>query len=223
MPVDSVLVLYTDGLTESTRDIAAGEAALHAALGDPSVLAAPNVSRAIHDAVIDGTANDDVAVFTVRRNADGAGRAIAQWAFHSSDVETARAARHAVSAGLIEHGMSVHALGAAEIVFAELLGNVVRYAPGVVRVALDCSASVPVLHVLDEGRGFRHLPKLPDDVLSERGRGLYIVSACSEDFTVTRRPHGGSHARAVLTLTEPVIPPFGAMLAFGDLDTMTLP
>jgi hypothetical protein len=96
----------------------------------------------------------------------------------------------------------------------------VRYAPGAVHVALDRTASAPVLHVLDEGRGFRHLPKLPDDVLSERGRGLYIVSAFSDDFTVTRRPHGGSHARAVLSLSAPVIPPFGAMLAFGDLDTI---
>ncbi len=220
MPADSVLVLYTDGLTESTRDITAGEAALHAALSDPSVLAATNVSRAIHDAVIDGTARDDVAIFTVRRDVDGVGRAIAQWAFHSSDAATARETRHAVSAALTEHGLSVEALGAAEIVFAELLGNVVRYAPGIVRVALDRSAGVPVLHVLDEGRGFRHLPKLPDDVLSERGRGLYIASACSDDFAVTRRPHGGSHARAVLSLTEPAIPPFGAMLAFGDLDTI---
>ena len=220
MPPDGVLVLYTDGLTEATRDIAAGEAALRAAVSDPRVLAAANVSQAIHDAVIQETARDDVAIFTVRRSADGADRAISHWAFHSADVTAARQARHAVSTALLERGLSADALGAAEVVFAELLGNVVRYAPGAVRVALDRTGAAPVLHVLDEGRGFRHLPKLPDDVLSERGRGLYIVSAFSDDFTVTRRPHGGSHARAVLSLSVPVIPPFGAMLAFGDLDTI---
>ncbi|HEY6235023.1 MAG TPA: SpoIIE family protein phosphatase, partial [Candidatus Elarobacter sp.] len=220
MPVDGVLVLYTDGLTEATRDIVAGEAALRAALSRRGVLGAPNVSQAIHNAVIAGSARDDVAIVTVRRSAHGDGHAIAHWAFNSSDVTVAREARHAVSTALIEHGMSAEALGAAEVVFAELLGNVVRYAPGNVRVALDRTGAAPVLHVLDEGRGFRHLPKLPDDVLSERGRGLYIVSTFSDDFAVTRRPHGGSHARAVLSLSVPVVPPFGAMLAFGDLDTI---
>ena len=220
MPADGVLVLYTDGLTEATRDIATGEAALRAALDNPDVLAAANVSQAIHDAVIPGTSRDDVAIFTVRRTPDEDGRTIAHWGFQSADAAAARQARHAVSTALIEHGLSADALGAAEVVFAELLGNVVRYAPGMVRVALDRSGAAPVLHVRDEGRGFRHLPKLPDDVLSERGRGLYIVAAFSDDFTVTRRPHGGSHARAVLSLSVPVIPPFGAMFAFGDLDTI---
>lgn len=220
MPPDGVLVLYTDGLTEATRDIAAGEAALHAALSDPEVLAAPNVSRAIHDAVIVDTAHDDVAIFTVRRDAAGGERAISKWAFHTGDVAAARDTRHAISTSLIQHGLSSDALGAAEVVLAELLGNVVRYAPGPVRIALDRSGTAPVLHVLDDGRGFRHLPKLPDDVLSERGRGLYIVSASSDDFTVTRRPHGGSHARAVLALTEPMSPPLDAMFTFGDLDTI---
>ena len=220
MPPDGVLVLYTDGLTEATRDIAAGEAALRAAVGDPGVLAAANVARAIHDAVIAGTARDDVAIFTVRRSPDGTQQTIAHWAFHTSDAGAARGARHAVSTTLIQHGLSADALGAAELVFAELLGNVVRYAPGAVHVALDRTSAAPVLHVLDEGRGFRHLPKLPDDVLSERGRGLYIVSAFSDDFTVTRRPHGGSHARAVLSLSLPMIPAFGAILAFSDLDTI---
>jgi serine phosphatase RsbU (regulator of sigma subunit)/anti-sigma regulatory factor (Ser/Thr protein kinase) len=220
MPPDGVLVLYTDGLTEATRDLASGEAALLAAVSDPDVLAAANVSQAIHDAVIRGTARDDVAIFTVRRNPDGRQRAISHWAFQSSAVAAAREARHAVATALLEHGLSADALGAAEVVFAELLGNVVRYAPGTVRVALDRSGAAPVLHVLDEGRGFRHLPKLPDDVLSERGRGLYIVSAFSDDFTVTRRPHGGSHARAVLSLSLPVVPPLGATFAFGDLDTI---
>src|SRR6202011_1121511 len=137
MPPDGVLVLYTDGLTEATRDIAAGEAALRAAVSDPQVLAAANVSQAIHDAVIHETARDDVAIFTVRRSADGADRAISHWAFHSTDVTAARQARHAVSTALLERGLSADALGAAEVVFAELLGNVVRYAPGAARGALD--------------------------------------------------------------------------------------
>ncbi len=74
--------------------------------------------------------------------------------------------------------------------------------------------------MLDRGRGFRHLPKLPADVLSERGRGLYIVSALADDFAVTRRPDGGSHARAVLSVTGCGPVAFDPLLAFADLDTM---
>ena len=221
MPGDAMLVLYTDGLVEATHDLAAGEERLRAALRDPAVLAAPNLARAIHDAVLAEGARDDVAIFTVRRGADESGHAVARWSFDSDDAEAARATRHAVAQRLAEHGLSADALGAAEVVFAELVGNVVRYAPGPTQVALDCGGTAPVLHVLDQGRGFRHLPKLPDDVLSERGRGLYIVSALADELTVTRRPHGGSHARAVLALAQRALSPFDALIAFADLDTIS--
>ncbi len=42
------------------------------------------------------------------------------------------------------------------------------------------------------------MPRLPSDLLSERGRGLYIVWALADDLNVTERHDGGSHARAVL-------------------------
>ena len=89
-------------------------------------------------------------------------------------------------------------LCACELVFAELVGNVVRYAPGSAEIALDWASPVPVLHVLDRGPGFRYFPKLPVDLLSECGGGLFIVSALAEEFVVTERAGGGSHARAIL-------------------------
>jgi serine phosphatase RsbU (regulator of sigma subunit)/anti-sigma regulatory factor (Ser/Thr protein kinase) len=219
MPPDGVLVLYTDGLTEATRDLADGEARLYAALGDEDVIQSANPARAVHDAVILDGARDDVAVFIVRRISDGeAGTAIARWRFAAEDATAARRMQREVSELLVEHGLSDDAVGAAELLLAELLGNVVRYAGGITEVAIDRSGASPVLHVLDRGRGFRHMPRLPADVLSERGRGLYIVSALADDFTVTRRPDGGSHARAVLALesSEPIVP----LLAFPDLDTI---
>ncbi|MDB5040456.1 MAG: magnesium or manganese-dependent protein phosphatase, partial [Candidatus Eremiobacteraeota bacterium] len=219
MPPRGLLVLYTDGLTEATRDLADGEQRLHAALANGAVLEAPNLARAVHDAVLEDPARDDVAVFTVRRLGTGAEEtAITRWTFASDDVTTAQDVKHEFSRVLTEHGLSDDALAAAELLFAELLGNVVRYAGGMTEVAIDRSAPSPVLHVLDRGRGFRHMPKLPADVLSERGRGLYIVAALAEDFTVSRRADGGSHARAVLALegTDRLVP----ALAFPDLDTI---
>jgi serine phosphatase RsbU (regulator of sigma subunit)/anti-sigma regulatory factor (Ser/Thr protein kinase) len=220
LPPDAMLVLYTDGLVETTHDLAAGEERLRAALSDAAVLEEPQLARAIHDAVTGDGASDDVAVFIVRRRAIAPGAdPVVRYAFDSSDARAARSVRHDVSSALKRHGFSTDALGAAEVVFAELVGNVHRYAQGPVEIALDRSAAAPVLHVLDRGRGFRHLPKLPADVLSERGRGLYIVSALAEDFAVTRRPDGGSHARAVLSVSGSGPQAFDPLLAFADLDT----
>jgi serine phosphatase RsbU (regulator of sigma subunit)/anti-sigma regulatory factor (Ser/Thr protein kinase) len=218
VPPRGLLVLYTDGLTEATRDLADGEHRLRAALASGAVLEAPNLAQALHDAVLQEPASDDVAVFTVRRLGVQDETAITRWTFASDDVATAQDVKRDFSRILTEHGLSDDALAAAALLFAELLGNVVRYAGGMTEVAIDRSAPAPVLHVLDRGRGFRHMPKLPANVLSERGRGLYIVAALAEDFTVSRRPDGGSHARAVLALegTDRLVP----ALAFPDLDTI---
>ncbi|GAC1620202.1 MAG: hypothetical protein NVS4B5_11990 [Vulcanimicrobiaceae bacterium] len=62
----ALLVLYTDGLTESTRDVIAGEAALRTALADPTLRDAPDIARAIHDRLLPDGAHDDVAILAVR-------------------------------------------------------------------------------------------------------------------------------------------------------------
>jgi anti-sigma regulatory factor (Ser/Thr protein kinase) len=89
------------------------------------------------------------------------------------------------TAALSNESFSESDIANAEVVFGELCGNVTRYAPG-------------VLHVLDSGPGFRHISRLPADVLSESGRGLYIIAAMTAEFSVSQRDDGGSHARAVL-------------------------
>jgi anti-sigma regulatory factor (Ser/Thr protein kinase) len=91
---------------------------------------------------------------------------------------------------------------AAEIVFGELIGNVTRHAMGEVEAIVDWDGPAPVLHIRDHGPGFQHAPRLPSDVLSENGRGLYIVAALTSDFNVTRMPGQGSHARAVIALSR---------------------
>jgi PAS domain S-box-containing protein len=62
-----LLVLYTDGLSESTRDVVAGERSIFAALRGSAVRESENPARALHEAVIPtGAADDDVAILTVR-------------------------------------------------------------------------------------------------------------------------------------------------------------
>ena len=149
---------------------------------------------------------DDVVVLTLRvdakENAAARGRneeRMLRWAFNSNNAGTAHAARYSFVGALREAGVREKQLDAAEHVFGELLGNVVRYAPGPIEIVFDWSrGAAPVLHVLDRGPGFTFAPKLPSDLLSERGRGLYIVWSLADDFNVTPRYDGGSHARAVL-------------------------
>jgi PAS domain S-box-containing protein len=66
IPADSVLAFFTDGLTESTRDMEDGYRRLRAALGDPRVRTDENPARAIVEHVLDhAPARDDIAVLLV--------------------------------------------------------------------------------------------------------------------------------------------------------------
>ena len=196
MPLGSMLVLYTDGLTEATRDMFAGEDNLRAALSDPEVLGAPNVALAIHDAVLSDGARDDVAVMTIA-HVERSER-LSHWSFDVNDADMAGSVRAEFLHELEKGGLPKDERAAAEVVLGELIGNVVRYAPRWADITLDWSGGRPVLHVLDGGPGFRHTPRLPENLLSERGRGLFLVSKLTKEFHVAARPNGGSHARAVL-------------------------
>lgn len=198
IPAGALLVFYTDGLTESTRDVIEGDRRLRAALAEPSVYAAADVARALHDAVLFDGSHDDVAILSVRMPPSHDGDAVVRWSFHTDDAERASAARRTLGLLLEARGANERERFSAEVVFGELLANTARYAPGEVDVALDLSGRAPVLHVLDTGPGFRFISQLPDDLLSERGRGIYIVSTLTRAFSVVGRPGGGSHARAVL-------------------------
>jgi serine phosphatase RsbU (regulator of sigma subunit)/anti-sigma regulatory factor (Ser/Thr protein kinase) len=200
LPLGSLLVLFTDGLTEATRDPLAGEAGVRRALASDAVRKASNVALAIHDAVIESVSPDDVAILTIARvERDRASERLAHWSFDARDAAAARDVRAELVTELQRVPLTDAGVANAELVFAELIGNVVRYAAKWVDVTLDASGALPVLHILDGGPGFRYSPRLPIDVLSERGRGLFIVAQLTEEFHVTKRPHGGSHARAVLS------------------------
>jgi PAS domain S-box-containing protein len=195
----SVLLCYTDGLTEFDRDAVDGERRVR----DAFARASGDIVREVYARIAQGRpAQDDVAILAVAFHEplvalDGPQRATV-WSFDSSDAQNAGRARHDYAERLRATGLTEDELSAAELVFGELVGNVVRYAPGAITAILDVSGPAAVLHVLDEGRGFEFRPRLPVDILSERGRGLFLVTAFAEELSVERRRGGGSHARAVL-------------------------
>lgn len=191
------VVFYTDGLTESRRDVVAGMLELHALVENEIVALSDTPARAIYELMLpEGTA-DDVAIMTLRSDAVG-DLGLRRWNLESEDSSVAAGVRHEFVAMLAARGICDEDLFSAELVFGEMIGNVVRYAPGSMEIVLDFNGSAPVLHFLDAGPGFAVNPRLPSDDMSERGRGLFLVWALTEEFTVSRLPSMGSHARAVL-------------------------
>ncbi|MGB6517263.1 MAG: SpoIIE family protein phosphatase [Candidatus Cybelea sp.] len=205
LPESSLVVFYTDGLVDAEHDIIGGLHRLTRATARPEIADSSNPADALYRAVLQNGNADDVVVLTLQleSTAERSTYALARppsrrWAFDTNDASAAHGARHSFVAALRDGGLRADRLDTAELVFGELLGNVVRYAPGPIEIMFDWSDPIPVLHVLDRGPGFTLAPKLPSDLLSERGRGLYIVWSLTDDFNVTERHDGGSHARAVL-------------------------
>jgi PAS domain S-box-containing protein len=120
------------------------------------------------------------------------------WRFSTDDAITAERARPAFVAYLAGRGLAGDALGAAEAVFGELVGNVVRHAPGPIEVDLRSTRVGYLLAVRDRGAGFTPpAPHLPD-MLAESGRGLYLVSVLGSPPEVRRRPDGGAEVSVLL-------------------------
>jgi PAS domain S-box-containing protein len=71
LPNDGVLLLYTDGLIESTRDIAEGERRLYEALAAADRCNAENPAEYVQQRVLVEGARDDVAVLAVTISARG--------------------------------------------------------------------------------------------------------------------------------------------------------
>lgn len=196
----AMLVLFTDGLTESTHDYEEGERRLRDALQRQAVALAPNPAREIQDAVLLEGIRDDVAILTLRiGSAEHGGE---RFVFDVMDDAAAHRARLTIMQTMRDQGATDEELFASELIYGELIGNVVRYAPGTVDIRLDWETGAPVLHVLDNGPGFQYVPGLPSDIMAESGRGLFLVYRMTSEFNVLKRPHGGSHARAVLPLVR---------------------
>ncbi len=215
----STLVLYTDGLSEATHDVLAGtervRAATHAVALAPDGHPAATIARS----VLTNRALDDVAILVMRMNFAEIEQRLARFGFRIDDAEGAHAARDAFIATLARQGFSAIEQFNAELVFGELIANVVRHAADspAVEIAVDWSGPQIVLHVLDRGPGFRHLGRLPADPFSESGRGLFLIAAMTDDFTVSERSDGGSHARAVFT-RRAAYPMNHAPAMFADFD-----
>ena len=137
--------------------------------------------------------HDDVAILTV---SVGEGPA---WTFSADDARAAVDAR----AQFVDFLRAAHCddefVDRAELVFGELLGNVVRHAPGPVEVSFEWHAGAGVLHLIDSGTAFSLVERhLPDDAFSDFGRGLFIVQHLASGLRAEHVPNCGNHIRVTL-------------------------
>lgn len=186
-----VLVLFTDGLTEWSRSSPEGDRCLSAIVRSDAMAVSLNSAKLVERSCVPDGSPDDVAILTV-----SLGNAPA-WAYSSEDAQIAAHARRDFVDYLRETGADDAFVTRAELVFGELLGNVVRHAPGPVEIALFRRGDRWTLHVIDSGDPFEPENRLPNDPLSERGRGLFIVQHLAADVRVEMLS-AGNHIVATL-------------------------
>jgi GAF domain-containing protein/anti-sigma regulatory factor (Ser/Thr protein kinase) len=187
-----MLVLYTDGLIESTHDILAGSRRLHEVVQSDAVLHTHNPARFIEETCLRGAVDDDVAVLTLSFESS------VRWAFDAENARAAQDARNQFMRYLRANAKDETGVAMAELIFGELVGNVVRHSPGAIDIDLDWSGPYPVLHVIDRGQKFALTGSLPKDLLSESGRGLFIVRNLSRNLVVEHVAGYGNHVIAEL-------------------------
>lgn len=115
------------------------------------------------------------------------------WSFRADDAAAADGMRGPFVAYLRSRSVPDSDFLAAELIFGELVSNVVRHAPGPIAIVVEWVSQRAVLTVSDEGPGFApgHDTALPD-TLSEGGRGLFLLRAYAERIQVRPRAGGGS-------------------------------
>jgi anti-sigma regulatory factor (Ser/Thr protein kinase) len=187
-----LLVLYTDGLVEWNRDWQAGERALTDVMTSGAIVATASPARLIARTCLPERPYDDVAILSVRIRHEP------QWSFLADDARAAADARGNFATFLRRRGFDDVEAAQAELVFGELLGNVVRHAPGPVEIQVYCDDGQWTLHVIDSGNGFDGTGTLPNDMLSELGRGLYIVRQLAKRVDVEHVPNCGNHITVAL-------------------------
>jgi PAS domain S-box-containing protein len=199
LPPASLVVFFTDGLVESTRNIAEGERRVFAALHDRTVAEANAPAASLVARVLDDGVRDDVAVLTMRVSdapATAPGWTL-RWRFDPREARRTYEVRDALVETLGSFGRDVD-VRAAEVVFGELVGNAVRYARGAIDVEVNWEdPAAPVLSVVDGGPGYAMRTARPSHD-AESGRGLFLISQLTREFTVTNLGDRGAHARAVL-------------------------
>jgi anti-sigma regulatory factor (Ser/Thr protein kinase) len=207
---DMVVALYTDGMTEFSHDPLLGESAVRSAL--PKLVAASieHPARMLYDLVVGNTEpTDDAAVMLLQFSAipevtpTDEPQQNREWRFHASDAQAAHMARREIGSYIHRIGGDTESTSLSELIVGELVANTVEHAPGLVHLLIEWHDDHPVFIVRDSGPGLEYFQaSLPDDIMNEGSRGLFLVQSLSPRVTVATSPTGGAELRAVLPITR---------------------
>ncbi|HTA55189.1 MAG TPA: SpoIIE family protein phosphatase [Candidatus Acidoferrales bacterium] len=207
---ETVIALYTDGLTEFARDPLAGEQRLRSTLALFVGNSLPQPARAATQIIFNGaTPRDDVAMMMLQFPSARSVRTFPKlqpapgtWRFHSSDPHSANLSRSSIMSYLRQFACDGD-LFSAELAIGEAIANTVDHAPGLVEVQVDWSEEHPVVVIRDDGPGLLELrAQLPKDCTDETGRGLFLMREFVTDASAHRLPDRGTELRLVLPLTR---------------------
>ncbi|GAC1406190.1 MAG: hypothetical protein NVSMB64_11680 [Candidatus Velthaea sp.] len=210
MVPESLLLFYTDGVTEFSRDILSGRAQLLRAAEAMIAGELPMSARMLVGRVLDEHPTaDDIAILLARWKPAAASTPLReaplskQWRFHSSHAYSARTSRYELMSFMREHAADDENLYASEIIIGELLANTVEHAPGLVEIAIDWTGECPLLTIRDAGPGFKMTAAhLPNSNFSEDGRGLYLVRSLSQRVSIKAAQGFGSELEVVLPISR---------------------
>jgi hypothetical protein len=188
-----LLIAYTDGLIERTGDVIAGERLLREVVGDDGIIHAADPAAFVQRRLLRGVVRDDTAILTLR--VDG----LEHWRFGAPDALQAEPARRRLHAWLQERTTGDFA--SAELICGELIGNVVRHAPGPIDVNVTLERERVHLVVQSNGRAITVRPALPASPLREGGRGLFIIDELGSGYTTRELPLFGNQTSVDLPLT----------------------
>ncbi len=187
----AAIAFYTDGVVEANRDIFAGEVALIRTFGSGAVPFVRSPADLIASTCLPAQVQDDAAIFVVAFPHT-------TWRFHADHARAANDARRSFIDHLRAEATDSSEIDAAEVVFGELVANVVRHAPGPIDIALEWIDGFAVLHVTDRGNGFNLQSRRRADILMEAGRGLWLVEQFGGTIDVERIAGYGTHVRVAL-------------------------
>lgn len=216
-----VLVLYTDGLVEATKDIIHGLESLRRAAVKTAPYPAPYLARALVEAALaDAKWQDDTLALVLRRRtppADSPAPLLGPFEYRFSPLEASvPLARHTLADWLarlpVEPGEAEDVL----IIASELCTNAVHHGGRTVVLRAAPAGNDLVLEVEDDGGTLewpeRHFGQLPD-AESDRGRGLFLVEALADEVT-SLVENGRSIVRcvkrAIVPAHDPARRPLGA-------------
>lgn len=190
-----LLVAFTDGLIERTRDAIEGERAVLAAVESDGILHAFDPAAYVLGRASGTVTRDDTAVLTLRADVGD------HWRFGADDAMRADSTRRSFSAWLGER--SDCDLAAAELIFGELVGNVVRHAPGTIDIDVTASEDGVEFFVQDGGDSVAMNGSLPNEINSEGGRGLFLIGQFARAAESLPLPVFGKQIRVKLASDRP--------------------